>query len=107
GCLSFYSTIAMTSGHFADIASLDGETYPSLRYQAGISAAAGANSSVAVSWISERERGQPDSNLVTASYSLSLGNGLFFGLTGLRNIAAGSSAAEMFFSMPFGGAIAS
>ncbi|HEY5338635.1 MAG TPA: fimbria/pilus outer membrane usher protein [Rhizomicrobium sp.] len=107
GALLFFSTLAASSGRFADIASLDGEAYPRLRYQLGASAAAGANGSLALSWIGERERGDPTSNLVTASYSLSFGSGLFFGLTGLRDIAAGSSAAELFFSLPLGAAIAS
>ena len=107
GPLSINANIAQTSGRFADIASQDEEAYPRLRYQAGVSAAAGRDGSLALSWIGERQDQEPVSDLITASYSLSFGGGFFLGLTGLRNLSARTSAAELFFSIPLGAATAS
>jgi outer membrane usher protein len=78
-----------------------------LRYQAGASAPVGTGGSVALSWIGEKEDGLPRSDLVTASYSLTLSSGWVFALTGLRNIAQRTSAAQFFLSMPLGPGIAS
>jgi outer membrane usher protein len=105
--LSFFGDLAATAGRFADLASLSGDPFPRLRYQAGVSAALGRSGALSFSWIGNDTRGDSTANLATASYSLSFGNGLFFGLTGFRDFSGHSWSGQMFFSMPLGGTIVS
>ena len=107
GALSVFGDIAATAGRFADLASLSGDVFPGLRYETGISAALGRDGALSLGWIGERMRGSLPDDLVTASYSLSFGDGLFFGLTGFRNFTGRSWAGQMFVSMPLDGAIVS
>lgn len=106
GALAFYSSVARAGGDFADVASLDGDPYPGLRYQIGASYSAGRYGAVTAGWIGERFPGQPATSLLTASYSLSFSDGIYFGLTGLRDLTRRSTAAEVFLSVPLGSAIA-
>ncbi|MGN6147578.1 MAG: fimbria/pilus outer membrane usher protein [Rhizomicrobium sp.] len=107
GALSFFGDIAAATGRFADLASLAGDVFPKLRYQAGVSASLRQSGTLSFSWIGSRVRGAPDDDLATASYSLSFGNGLFLGLTGFRDFSGRNWAGQMFFSMPLNGAILS
>jgi outer membrane usher protein len=107
GALSFFGDIATTAGRFADLASLAGDPFPKLRYQAGVSASLGQGGTLSFSWIGNQVRGAPNDDLATASYSLSFGNGLFLGLTGFRDFSGRTWAGQMFFSMPLDGAILS
>jgi outer membrane usher protein len=107
GAISVFGVIAAATGRFADLASLSGDTFPSLRYQSGISAGFGHDGSLSLSWIGERAHGERRSDLLTASYALSFGNGLFFGLTGFRSFSDRSWAGQMFISLPLGDASAS
>jgi outer membrane usher protein len=107
GALSFFGNVAATAGRFADLAVLAGDAFPELRYQAGVSASLGRAGALSLGWIGNRERNAATENLATASYSLSLGSGVFFGLTGFRDFSGRSWAGQMFFSMPLDGAILS
>jgi outer membrane usher protein len=107
GALSFFGDVATVAGRFADLASLSGDPFPRLRYQAGMSAALGRSGALSFSWIGNGMRGASIANLATASYSLSFGSGLFFGLTGFRDFSGHSWSGQMFFSMPLDGAIVS
>lgn len=107
GALSFFGDIVASAGRFSDLASLSGDVFPRLRYESGVSAGFGRDGSLSLSWIGERTRGAQQSDLLTASYSLSFGSGLFFGLTGFRSFSDGAWAGQMFVSLPLDGAIAS
>ena len=107
GALSFFGDIAATAGRFTDLASLSGDLFPELQYETGLSAALGRGGALSLSWIGRRMRDAPAENLVTASYSLSLGSGLFFGLTGFRDFSNDSWAGQLFVSLPLDDAIVS
>ncbi|HWA31055.1 MAG TPA: fimbria/pilus outer membrane usher protein [Rhizomicrobium sp.] len=105
--ISFFGDIAATAGRFSDLASLAGDVFPSLRYQASASAALGRAGSLSFGWIGERTQGSASSRLLTGSYALSFGEGLYLSLTGLRDLVGGHWAFQFFFNMPLGDGLAS
>ncbi len=105
--LKIYGAISGATGRYADLAALDDDPVPALRFQLGAALSLEPFASVAASWSGERRRGDASTDIVSASYSLSGGNGLYFGLTGLRDIGARVWAAQVFISVPVGGGFAS
>ncbi|HEY8949745.1 MAG TPA: fimbria/pilus outer membrane usher protein [Rhizomicrobium sp.] len=106
GIFSFFGDIVGTTGRFADLASLSGDVFPALRYDVGFSTRLGRDGALSLSWVGNRLRGAQD-DLATASYSLSLGSGLFFGLTGFRDFSDRSWAGQLFVSLPLDDALLS
>lgn len=101
--LNLFASYTATSGRYADIASIDGRALPRQRFQAGVGLSAGRHGSLALSWIDIRDRSASPTRLGTASYTLSLGRGLHFGVTGVADAKTGKMAAEAFLSIPLGG----
>lgn len=99
GAVSFFGDVAATMGHFSDLASLSGDAFPALRYEMGVSTALGRAGSLSLNWIGQRS-GATSSALVTSSYSLSFGNGVFLGVTALRDLADRTWGMQVFLNVP-------
>jgi outer membrane usher protein len=106
GPLNGFASIQSATPHYQDVAGLEDGAPPRLRIQAGMSAAL-PYGSLGVSWVRESESEQGASDEIIASYSLTAANGWFVGLTGLRDIAGGHWATQMFVGIPLDGGIAS
>jgi outer membrane usher protein len=101
---SIFGAASATSGKYADLGSLGvgGLPPPQLRLQLGASYSMGRAGAFAVSWIDTKDPGEAATQIANASYTLSFGNGLYFGATGLYDMGNKKWAAEAFFSVRFG-----
>jgi outer membrane usher protein len=100
GAVSIFATASAAAGAFADMAAAGGSPYPRLRYQAGGNANFGRYGSLAVSLIGAQPPQGRFNRLVNGSYSLSVGRGVYLGMTGFYNLTDRSSTAEIFLSVP-------
>jgi outer membrane usher protein len=91
---------SITQGHYADIASV-GATPPSrLRIQLGGNVGLDRDGSVAVSFISDKVKGEKAAQLLSASYALSFADGWYFSASGLHDCGSGAWAGELTLSIP-------
>ncbi|OYV74741.1 MAG: hypothetical protein B7Z66_15445 [Chromatiales bacterium 21-64-14] len=101
--ISLFASYTQTSEYYADVGSIDALAPARQRLQAGMGISMDAYGSLAFSWIEVRDRASGHTQLATASYSLSLGGGLYLGVTGVDDVQSGNHSAEAFISIPLGG----
>ena len=100
---SFFGSVSATTGDYADLATIDGMPPPRLRTQLGANISLGHDGAFGVSWIGIKNRDEDATQLASASYTLSFGNGWYFGATGLYDVGNKTWAAQAFLSIPIGG----
>src|SRR5579885_270435 len=105
--LKIFGSVSAATKWFSDVAAMNGDPVPTLRFELGAALSFGRFGALAANWTGGKTPGQPATDLVSASYSLSGGNSLFFGLTGLRDLGAHVWAAQAFVSVPLGSGSAS
>ena len=103
GDLNLYASFQAATPRFLDIAAVGGELPARQTLQLGAGYNAGDYGSFGASFLRVDRAGGERVGLAAASYTLSLGNGFTFGLTGVYDTQAGSLSAETFLSMPLGG----
>ncbi len=101
--INLFASYTQTSEYYADVGSIDALAPARQRLQAGLGISMDAYGSLAFSWIDVRNRASSRTQLATASYSLSLGGGLYLGVTGVDDVQNGNLSAEAFISIPLGG----
>jgi outer membrane usher protein len=100
GPFSWYGELTATDSDYRDLASLDGPRSDRLRAQFGLTTDLGRFGVVGLNWIHAEAASGERTMLLSSSYALSLGDGVYFGLSGLRDFRTGSWAAESFLSIP-------
>jgi outer membrane usher protein len=100
GPFSWFGEITATDSDYRDLASLDGPLTDRLRAQFGLTTDFGRFGVVGLNWIRSEAASGDRTMLLSSSYSLSLGNGVYFGLSGLRDFRTGHWAVESFLSIP-------
>ena len=98
-----FASLVATTKDYSDVGTMDGPPPARLRLQVGGNLALGARESLAVSWISLDDGGGKATRLATASYALPLGDGLYFGVSGLYDRGANTWSVQSFLSVPLGG----
>lgn len=101
--ISLFASYTEASAYYADVGSINALAPPRQRLQAGLGISMDAHGSLAFSWIDVRNRAGTHTQLATASYSLSLGGGLYLGVTGVGDVGNSNLSAEVFISIPLGG----
>lgn len=101
--LGLFASLTTTSETFSDVGAIGGKPPPKRRLQLGTNYGFDRLGSISVSWIAIDDRNFTKTKLATASYSMSLGGGLFFGLTGVEDASAHKWSTQAFLSIPLGG----
>ena len=101
--LGLYAVLEGTTPRYLDIGARDGERPAQQTLQLGASLDLGGYGALGASFVSVDRDADERTTFATASYSLSLGNGLTFGVTGQYNVEDNTFAAETFLSVPLGG----
>ncbi len=112
GDFSVFTAMEASHGNFQDIARMndadrDGPgrdlmRFARLRWQLGGSVSLGSYGAVSSSWIYEDRAARKAQSLLNASYNLSFGKGIYFGITGFHNLRERTTSIAMFLSMPVG-----
>jgi outer membrane usher protein len=102
GRINLYGMGQATLGGFRDLASLDGFAPPRWRVAAGAAADLDAAGMLALSWIGEKRAGIAAQSLLTASWSLPLGDGISFAATALHDFNSVGSGGQIALAIPVG-----
>jgi outer membrane usher protein len=99
----FFGSVVATSGHYQDLATIDGIAPARLQMQLGANLSLAHNGSLAASWIEIQRAGQDTTRLASASYTLAFADRWYLGATSFYDCTNRVWASEMFLSIAFDG----
>lgn len=102
GPINLFAAVEVSTPEFRDIAAFDGPQLARETLQIGGSAEFGDYGTLALSFLRIERHDDERTTLATATYSLSMGHGITFGVTSVYNAERDSLLAETFLSVPLG-----
>jgi outer membrane usher protein len=104
GSINLFAAIDVSTPAFRDVASFESPVLPREALRLGGSVEFGDYGSLALSFTRVERHDEEKTSLATATYSVSMGSGITFGVTSVYNAERDSLLAETFLSVPLGGA---
>jgi outer membrane usher protein len=102
GPINLFAAVEFATADFRDVASFDGASLPRETLQLGGSAEFGDYGTLALSFLRVERHDDERTTLATATYSVSMGHGITFGVTSVYNAERDSLLAETFITVPLG-----